>query len=225
MSAKGVDAPKEDATEKKSLSSNIKSVADEEEALESEASAENTQNPNEVVEIDGIPISEEEMQYRAKDIRQKDGGELFVKVEGAEKLAKERERKRQEAERRKAKDEESRNKQRKKSANKKNMRNRQKLKPRSAKLLNMKKLLPALRLPKLVKKSNKKLPPRPLSMFHITKLPSHSHIVTKALILMSFTQILNLRSIPVSLFYRALTLLFRLTLQLTNMQQLPSQLK
>ncbi len=43
------------------------------------------------VEADGIPIAEEDIEYRSKDIKKKDDSELFVKIEGAKKIAKKKE--------------------------------------------------------------------------------------------------------------------------------------
>lgn len=42
--------------------------------------------------VDGIPIDEKDIEFHAKDIKKKDDSKLFVKVEGAEKLARQKER-------------------------------------------------------------------------------------------------------------------------------------
>ena len=39
--------------------------------------------------VDGIPIAEENIKFRTKDIKRHDDSKLFVKVEGAEKRARE----------------------------------------------------------------------------------------------------------------------------------------
>ena len=42
--------------------------------------------------VDGIPIDEKDIEFHAKDIKKKDDSKLFVKVEGAERLARQKER-------------------------------------------------------------------------------------------------------------------------------------
>lgn len=42
--------------------------------------------------VDGIPIDEKDIKYRAKDIKDKDKSGLFIKVEGAKRIAKKKER-------------------------------------------------------------------------------------------------------------------------------------
>ncbi len=44
------------------------------------------------VEADGIPIAEEDIKFRSKDIKKKDEGELFVKIEGANRIDREKKR-------------------------------------------------------------------------------------------------------------------------------------
>ncbi len=91
MSAKDADMREEGVTETGSLSPNIKSAADE--PINEDTSAADTSKPGETVEIDGIPIAEEDIQFRSENIKKKDTGDLFVNVEGAEKRAREAERK------------------------------------------------------------------------------------------------------------------------------------
>ncbi|MBO4855728.1 hypothetical protein J5500_05005 [Candidatus Saccharibacteria bacterium] len=42
--------------------------------------------------VDGVPIDEENIEFHAKDIKKKDDSKLFVKVEGAQKIARKKER-------------------------------------------------------------------------------------------------------------------------------------
>jgi len=49
----------------------------------------------EKVEIDGIPIAEDEIKFRSENIKKKDDSKLFVNVEGAAKRAREAERKKE----------------------------------------------------------------------------------------------------------------------------------
>ena len=75
-----------------SFSPNIKSETEQSPNIETGAN-EKTPNSTEKITIDGIPIADEDIEFRAKDIHKKDDGDLFVNVEGAEKIAKEAERK------------------------------------------------------------------------------------------------------------------------------------
>ena len=82
--AKPTGGENKEVAEKKFNSPNIKSAADEiiEEPQISEEEA--RRKAKETVAIDGIPIDEKDIKFRAKDIKEADTGKLFVKVEGAE---------------------------------------------------------------------------------------------------------------------------------------------
>jgi len=68
-------------------SPNISSAADEEQQVIDAAAEE--QKKAETVDIDGVPIEEKELQFKAEDIKKKGKTEYFVNVEGAEERKKE----------------------------------------------------------------------------------------------------------------------------------------
>jgi type II secretory pathway pseudopilin PulG len=71
---------------------NIKS-SDDEPLILTEEDSDNT--PTETMNTttaDGIPIDEKDIKFRSQDIKKKDDSKLFVKVEGAERIAREKER-------------------------------------------------------------------------------------------------------------------------------------
>lgn len=68
-------------------SPNISSAADEEQQAIDAAAEE--RKKAETVDIDGIPIEEKELQFKAEDIKKKGKTEYFVNVEGAEERKKE----------------------------------------------------------------------------------------------------------------------------------------
>ena len=72
-------------------SPNISSAADEEQQVIDAAAEE--QKKAETVDIDGVPIEEKELQFKAEDIKKKGKTEYFVNVEGAEERKKEAARK------------------------------------------------------------------------------------------------------------------------------------
>ena len=74
---------------KKGSSPNIKNADVDLSFLPS--SEDDTSTNEQVVEADGVPIAEEDIEFHAKDIKKKDDSELFVKVEGAKKIAKKKE--------------------------------------------------------------------------------------------------------------------------------------
>ncbi|MBP5656450.1 hypothetical protein J6X15_02600 [Candidatus Saccharibacteria bacterium] len=90
MSTNGEDGPK---TQKHDFfeSPNISSTP-----------AEPSDETTEKVKIDGVPIAEEDIEYRADDIKQHDDSDLFVNVEGAAKRAREAARKKEQEERERA---------------------------------------------------------------------------------------------------------------------------
>lgn len=85
MSAK--DAPGEVNKNPNFDSPNISSAADEEQQAIDAAAEE--RKKAETVDIDGIPIEEKELQFKAEDIKKKGKTEYFVNVEGAEERKKE----------------------------------------------------------------------------------------------------------------------------------------
>lgn len=85
MSAK--DAPGEVNENPNFDSPNISSAADEEQQAIDAAAEE--RKKAETVDIDGIPIEEKELQFKAEDIKKKGKTEYFVNVEGAEERKKE----------------------------------------------------------------------------------------------------------------------------------------
>ena len=72
-------------------SPNISSAADEEQQVIDAAAEE--QKKAETVDIDGVPIEEKDLQFKAEDIKKKGKTEYFVNVEGAEERKKEAARK------------------------------------------------------------------------------------------------------------------------------------
>ncbi|MBQ8156864.1 hypothetical protein IJ102_00490 [Candidatus Saccharibacteria bacterium] len=70
------------AAKPKITSPNIKSVADE--RLDKRPDAESPRKASETAKIDGVPIADEHVKFRARDIRPFNLGKLFVKVEGSE---------------------------------------------------------------------------------------------------------------------------------------------
>jgi len=97
------DDQKKNIADNHSASPNIISAADEQAAAEQEAQQE-TVDPAEKVEIDHAPIADEDIEFRSKDIQKKDTADLFVNVSDAEKIAKEKEHNRLQAEKQKAKE-------------------------------------------------------------------------------------------------------------------------
>lgn len=94
MSAK--DAPGEVNTNEVFDSPNISS---EEDIASEESKAVEEQKKRETVDIDGVPIDEKDIEYKAEDIRKKKKINYFVDVEGAEERAKEEAKKKEIAKR------------------------------------------------------------------------------------------------------------------------------
>jgi len=92
MSAK--DAPGEVKDNNIFDSPNISSSVDDIEEIVDKKAEE--QKKRETVDIDGVPIEDKEIKYRASDIRKKKKMEYFVNVEGAEERAKAEEKKKEE---------------------------------------------------------------------------------------------------------------------------------
>ena len=92
MSAK--DAPGEVKNNNIFDSPNISSSVDDIEEIVDKKVEE--QKKRETVDIDGVPIEDKEIKYRASDIRKKKKMEYFVNVEGAEERAKAEEKKKEE---------------------------------------------------------------------------------------------------------------------------------
>ena len=90
---------KEENTSEANFSSpNIKSASDER-ADDQASKEEEVRKKRETVEIDGVPISKEDIKFHSSKIESKDGKSLFVNVKGAEKRKREEERRKAEAER------------------------------------------------------------------------------------------------------------------------------
>lgn len=82
--AKPTGGENKEVAKKRINSPNIKSAADEVVAEPQLSEEEARRKAKETVAIDGIPIDEKDIKFRAKDIKEADTGKLFVKVEGAE---------------------------------------------------------------------------------------------------------------------------------------------
>ena len=76
--------------EDSNLSPNIRSSA--EESGDANFDEEEVRRKRETVEIDGVPIDSEDIKFHSDNIKAKDQSDLFVKVEGAKRLAREKER-------------------------------------------------------------------------------------------------------------------------------------
>ena len=74
-----------------SASPNIRSSADESEDKNFDAATE-ARRKHETVEIDGVPIDSDDIKYHSDNIKAKDHSDFFVKVEGAKRIAREKER-------------------------------------------------------------------------------------------------------------------------------------
>ena len=71
---------------------NIKSSDDEPLILTEEDSENTPTETRSTTAADGIPIDEKDIKFRAKDIKEKDDSKMFVKIEGAKRLERKRER-------------------------------------------------------------------------------------------------------------------------------------
>lgn len=80
-----------DKFEDQNVSPNIRNSADEP-GGDSFDAAKEAQRKRETVEIDGVPIDSDDIEYRSDNIKSKDHSDFFVKVEGAKRIAREKER-------------------------------------------------------------------------------------------------------------------------------------
>ena len=94
-----MDSHDSDSTGGQDYSPNIKNLAEEQDRLAREAAdaKKAAQKAQETVAIDGVAFSDDEIDYRSKDIRRKDFRRLFTNVEGAEQRARQAERDRKTA--------------------------------------------------------------------------------------------------------------------------------
>lgn len=99
MSTNGEGESNISRDDNKYVSPNITSATGESLVISNEP-PEKLEQDVEKVDVDGIPIDEKDIEFRAKNIKKKNDGELFVNVEGAEKRAREAERKRRQEDQR-----------------------------------------------------------------------------------------------------------------------------